>query len=338
MDHSSSSSSSSSAATQDTGPAVGEVDEEEEDWFVADLQRRPPSLQVQLGIGSPKKGGGSTVAASSASDDMAVVWGGQGASSTGVDMEAQEAILSRLFKPHKVKQYMQQQQEVADSMVQLRRLNHSSFGAAHKVHQQLRIVSGSAAGRQLRSSQGEQTRPMMEKVRQAIFNLIQSQASSVSSLPAGSRWLDLFAGTGSVGLEAMSRGCGECHFVEMDPWVTRNILGKNITTCGFQRSVAVHSTKAEDFLRKSIALPRFAGGAFDFISVCPPYLLVSYPELFDLLARSPLLHASSIVFVEYPKQLAQQVPATLGPLGKVRDRKYGRTYIAVYANAGDDSV
>lgn len=75
------------------------------------------------------------------------------------------------------------------------------------------------------------------QVRQAIFNMLQSQAGTVNCLPATARWLDLFAGTGPVGLEALSRGCREVHFIEMDPWVTRNVLGKNIATCSFQRQV-----------------------------------------------------------------------------------------------------
>jgi hypothetical protein len=65
------------------------------------------------------------------------------------------------------------------------------------------------------------------------------------------------------------------------------------------------------------SVPRFAGGAFDFISVCPPYLLVSYPELFKLLEGSPLLHERTILFVEYPRQLMSQIPDTLGSLSKV---------------------
>ncbi len=68
--------------------------------------------------------------------------------------------------------------------------------------------------------------------------------------------------------------------------------------------------------------------------MCPPYLLVSYPEIFALLEASQLLHATSLVFVEYPKQLAHQVPATLGPLVTVRDRAYGRTLVRVYGPAG----
>jgi 16S rRNA G966 N2-methylase RsmD len=192
-----------------------------------------------------------------------------------------------------------------------------------------------------------------------------------------------------VGLEALSRGAAECHFVEIDPWVTRTVLGKNITACGFNKKSVVrrkgcccrpcccccqgagphgaapaasrapagrlppvavpprqppttataaaaaapqvHTMRAEEFLEKTVQFPKYAGGAFDFVSLCPPYQLVSYPQLFRLFDQGQLLHPGSIMFVEYPKQLKHQVPDTLGPLEVVRDRKYGRTCVAVYA-------
>ncbi len=93
----------------------------------------------------------------------------------------------------------------------------------------------------------------------------------------------------------------------------------------------MHTARAEEFLEKTVQFPKYAGGAFDFISLCPPYLLVSYPQLFQLFDQGQLLHPGSIMFVEYPKQLKHQVPDTLGPLQVVRDRKYGRTCVAVYA-------
>ncbi|GLC76407.1 hypothetical protein PLESTF_001777400 [Pleodorina starrii] len=265
--------------------------------------------------------------------DVSVAWGGSGGAS-GIDMEQQEALLTRLFKPHKVKELMDHQRAAEAEMAALKRKTSGRQVLEAKVHSRMRIIAGSAAGRQLASSKGATTRPMMEKVRQAIFSMIQAQAGSAGGLPESARWLDFFAGTGSVGLEALSRGCRECHFIELDSWVCRKVLSKNISTCGFQRRSVIHTMKAEDFLRRSIDLPRFAGGPFDFISVCPPYLVVSYPELMDLLERSPLLHERSIVFVEYPKQLAHQVPPTLGSLVTVRDRKYGRTFIRVYGPAG----
>jgi hypothetical protein len=68
-------------------------------------------------------------------------------------------------------------------------------------------------------------------------------------------------------------------------------------------------------------------------SVCPPYLLVSYEEIFELLEGSPLLHARSFLFVEYPQSLQSVIPDTLGPLALLRDRKYGRTLLAIYGPA-----
>jgi 16S rRNA G966 N2-methylase RsmD len=65
-------------------------------------------------------------------------------------------------------------------------------------------------------------------------------------------------------------------------------------------------------------------------SVCPPYLLVSYPELFKMLEGSPLLAPSSMVVVEYPKAEAKSIGDTLGTLVKLRDRQYGRTNVAIY--------
>ncbi len=65
-------------------------------------------------------------------------------------------------------------------------------------------------------------------------------------------------------------------------------------------------------------------------SVCPPYLKVSYPELFELLEGSPLMHADTHVVVEYPRKLREQLPDKLGPLSMVRDRKFGRTWLAIY--------
>ncbi len=170
---------------------------------------------------------------------------------------------------------------------------------------------------------------MMEKVRGAIFDSLTARLGG-SGLPTNGRWLDLFAGTGSVGIEGLSRGCAEGHFIELDPWVVERVLEPNLELTKTVSKAAVHQMKAETFLEKANATPRFAGGAFDFISMCPPYLLVSYPELFGLLENSPLVHEDTHIIVEYPKELIHQIPDAIGPLIKFRDRRYGRTFIAMY--------
>ncbi|GAB4824003.1 hypothetical protein N2152v2_011049 [Parachlorella kessleri] len=240
---------------------------------------------------------------------------------------------------HVLRELERQQQEAEEEAARLRPAERKKAAARQKTHQRLRIISGTAAGRRLVSPQGDQTRPMMEMVRGAIFNMLMSMyGCQGSQLPEHTRWLDLFAGTGAIGLEALSRGCGEAHFVELSPWVVSNCLLPNLESCELEDSAVVHTMKAEDFLQKALKLPsgRFAGGAFDFVSVCPPYMLVSYEELYDLLEKSPLLHEESLVVVEYPKKLGHLIRDTLGPLQKLRDRRYGRTYIAVYG-PGDGS-
>ena len=72
-----------------------------------------------------------------------------------------------------------------------------------------------------------------------------------------------------------------------------------------------------------------------FCSVCPPYLQVSYPEIMTLLAASPLVHPRTRIIIEYPQSHSHDMSATLGPLHQVRNRKYGRTYVAIYGPASD---
>lgn len=89
--------------------------------------------------------------------------------------------------------------------------------------------------------------------------------------------------------------------------------------------------RAEDFLKQARSVQQYTQAqAFDFISVCPPYEKVSYEELYDLLEGSPLIHCDSIVVVEYAKRLSHAIRDTIGPLHKIRDKRYGRTFVAVY--------
>ncbi|DBB03804.1 TPA: hypothetical protein ACH3X3_011106 [Trebouxia sp. C0006] len=234
--------------------------------------------------------------------------------------------------PHVLKALEQQQVEAnaVNAESKVKRKKKKTANAPATVGS-MRIITGSAAGRRLVSPPGEGTRPMMEKVRGAVFSMVASMAGSQPLLPPGSRWLDLFAGTGAVGLEALSRGCQECHFIEMDPAVARDSLARNIAECGVVSQATVHAMRAEEYLKQARNGNGFVSGkAFDFISVCPPYEKVSYEELYDLLEGSPLIHYESIVIVEYAKRLSDVIRDTIGPLHKIRNKRYGRTYVAVY--------
>ena len=119
---------------------------------------------------------------------------------------------------------------------------------------------------------------MMAKVRSAVFSMLASRIG-VSQLPSSTRWLDLFAGTGSVGMEAISRGCGTCHFVELDQWTANDVLRRNIESLGIEDQSVVHIESVFDFLKNFSRRSELVEKPFDFIRyditwfVCPFALL-----------------------------------------------------------------
>ena len=208
---------------------------------------------------------------------------------------------------------------------------------SRRTHKRLTIVAGSLSKRKLLSPSGLDTRPMMGMVRGAAFDMIMSLIGSRSNtaFPPDSRWLDLFAGTGAIGIEAISRGCVESHFVEMDPWVVNNVTRKNLHSLGVNKQTTVHTAKVEQFLAQHKNTARAAGGAFDFVSFCPPYYRVSYPELLLELDQSPLIADHTVLLVEYARSQKPEILPAIGKrLRRVRDRRYGRTYVALYVCDG----
>ncbi|XP_031254832.1 uncharacterized protein LOC116112847 [Pistacia vera] len=169
-------------------------------------------------------------------------------------------------------------------------------------------------------------RPMMEVVKGAAFDILQVASGSPASLRPG-RWLDLYSGTGSVGIEAISRGCSEVHFVEMDPWVVSNVLQPNLEWTGFLDVSSIHTVRVEDFIDRA---KQFIGkdGAFDYISVTPPYTAVDYGVLMDQISKSALVGKDTFIVVEYPLRI--DMLDSCGCLVKIKDRRFGRTHLAIY--------
>ncbi|CAI5502409.1 unnamed protein product, partial [Closterium sp. Naga37s-1] len=190
-------------------------------------------------------------------------------------------------------------------------------GKTRSTHKLLKIVSGTNRGRRLLSPADRNVRPMMEMVRAAVFDMLHALLDAPHRLPTGSRWLDLYSGTGSVGLEAMSRGCGQAHFVEMDPWVVSSVLSPNIEACSASSNTTIHPLKVESFLQQAKERgAEWVGGPFSFVSVTPPYELIVYSQLMAQLAASPLLHPETCMVVEYPNKSKDEILHTCGPLYK----------------------
>jgi 16S rRNA (guanine(966)-N(2))-methyltransferase RsmD len=213
------------------------------------------------------------------------------------------------------------------------------YEATRKTHKRMTIVAGKYARRKLLSPSGLDTRPMMSMVRGATFDMMLNFLGSRSNVqfPPDSRWLDMFCGTGAIGIESISRGVVEAHFVEMDPWVVNNVTNKNLNSLGLTKQTTTHTASVQAFMNQHHKNARGVGGAFDFISFCPPYEKVSYPELLLQLDESALVKDSTILLVEYAKGQARDILPSIGKrLRRVRDRRYGRTFVALYVCDGRD--
>lgn len=175
----------------------------------------------------------------------------------------------------------------------------------------MRVIAGLAKGLQLKAPNTHKVRPAADKVKGAIFNIL----GDIS----GARVLDLFAGSGSVGIEALSRGAQNCTFVEAD----RNIaayIQKNLDHCKLQKNAQVMIRKVDQAL---LWLDK-KGQHFDLIFVDPPYDKNLVRPTLELLADFSLLTPHTLLVIEHsPRELPQQEILEISD-----QRKYGQTLIS----------
>jgi 16S rRNA (guanine(966)-N(2))-methyltransferase RsmD len=257
-----------------------------------------------------------------------------------LENDAKNAKLIQMGVPKALLEQIEREQElVNEANEKKKKKNLDSFGEEKKTHKRLQIVAGKHSRRVILTPSGMNTRPMMGVVRGATFDMILSLVGSRSNVqfPENSRWLDLFAGTGAIGLEALSRGCVDAHFVEMDEWTVKNVTRVNIKTLKEDNNAVAHCASVETFLQRHSKSASGAGGSFNFISFCPPYEKVSYPELLLTLDNSPLVSDDAVVLVEYASGQRDEIKASIGKrLRRVRNRRYGRTFVALYVCDGRD--
>eukprot|EP01038_Epipyxis_sp_PR26KG_P006232 gene6232-8587_t len=188
----------------------------------------------------------------------------------------------------------------------------------------LRIIGGVAKGKKI-NSPDVYLRPMMAKVREAIFSTLDHIGLFNTNT---SRVLDMFSGSGSVGLEALSRGAVHTTFVDFSSNCIDTSLN-NAQSCGFKNQVSAVCASVEDVLNDPL---RFnLKEPYQLISITPPYQEVVYNDLINAVCNSPLVTEGTIVIIEYPEEMGS-LPYILGDnkLFGVRNRKYGRTVIAIY--------
>lgn len=182
----------------------------------------------------------------------------------------------------------------------------------------MRIVAGSFKGRRLLAPEGRDIRPTSDRARESIFNIIE-HATFAPELKGGSA-IDVFAGTGALGLEAMSRGASPVTFIDVDDLARATIL-KNAGTMGQGRSVTVLRLDAT----KMPPPPRIAGCPARFAFLDAPYNQdVSGPALLSLLGRG-WVGTGSLCVVETPSDKAFEAPRGYTMEDQ---RKYGRALVS----------
>lgn len=175
-----------------------------------------------------------------------------------------------------------------------------------------RIHGGIARGRRLQCPPGDHTRPTMGKAKEALMSIVGPR------LPEA-RWLDAYAGSGGVGLEAWSRGAASITFIEQDPAALR-ALQANLEQLGCRCATVMPQAVAS-------ALPRLAPASFDLIFADPPF--VQDPaEVAELLGRSGLLVPGGCLILEHAGGRAG--PAQAGPCVWQSTRRYGATAFSFY--------
>lgn len=186
----------------------------------------------------------------------------------------------------------------------------------------MRVITGSAKGRRLRAAPGLGLRPTGDKVKGALFNILESRFSLESA-----QVLDLFAGTGGLGIEALSRSAATVTFVEQAPASLR-ALQENLKRCGFEERARILATSVPR------ALIRFRrdGVCFDGILLDPPYGKDWLASTLAQIAEGGAVRPGGWVMAEH--QVAETPPQACGPLRLTQTRHYGKTGLALYVAQG----
>ncbi|HTL60763.1 MAG TPA: 16S rRNA (guanine(966)-N(2))-methyltransferase RsmD [Nitrospira sp.] len=185
----------------------------------------------------------------------------------------------------------------------------------------MRVIAGSHRGRRLTGPRGTPLRPTSDKVREALFSILGSR------IP-GCRFLDLYAGTGAVGIEALSRGASVVTFVESDPKAVQ-IMRKNLTACGLLEQADVCLRSTESFLRNR----RSWNGPYDVVFADPPYADQNAVELVLHSWALGIPTADAVVIIEQAARV--QAAAGADSVRLMRRYDYGDTSLLVYHQASE---
>jgi 16S rRNA (guanine966-N2)-methyltransferase len=191
----------------------------------------------------------------------------------------------------------------------------------------MRVIAGKFRSRSLKSLKGLALRPTSDRLRETLFNVL-------AELVADARFVDAFAGTGAVGIEALSRGAREVIFIENHvPAVA--LIRKNLQALGIQSLGSVLALDTLRGLQRLVANPPAASSLVDIVYLDPPYAAAQdYRRVLTFLGAAPFLAEGSLVIAEHRSSV--ELPETFGNLSRVRVLRQGDATLSFYRFTSND--
>lgn len=185
----------------------------------------------------------------------------------------------------------------------------------------MRIIAGKFRSRLLKSVKGMALRPTSDKLRETLFNVL-------DELVVSTRFMDLFAGSGAVGIEALSRGAREAIFVEKHP-PTAALIKKNLESLDIRTGARVVAADALKALERFTEEPSASNAGIDILFLDPPYAETEqYKSVLAFLGDANLLAENAVVIAEHQRSL--DLPEAFGKLERVRVLRQGDAALTFY--------
>jgi 16S rRNA (guanine(966)-N(2))-methyltransferase RsmD len=183
----------------------------------------------------------------------------------------------------------------------------------------MRVVGGSAKGRRLKSPKSPGTRPVMDRVKTALFDILSPRIVET-------RFLDLFGGTGSIGIEALSRGAASATFTELSPEMVR-LIKENLAITRLAEHAEVLRADAFRYLQSAAA----GGRRYDIVYIAPPQYQGMAARALAQLDAAPLTEPGGLVVAQiHPREREALARLTLRRLRLYDERRYGSTLLMFY--------
>ncbi len=181
----------------------------------------------------------------------------------------------------------------------------------------MRVIAGSVRGKRLESLEGLHTRPTTDRVKESVFNLLQPYVYEA-------KVLDAFAGSGALGIEALSRGAASCVFLENDREAA-SVVRKNLSATRLSEAAQLFEEDAMGYLART-------GDRFSLIFLDPPYDSGLYMPVLSVICERNLLLPGGVISAEH--RAGEMLPVPEG-LTVIKERKYGKTAIYVIGREDD---